>query len=394
MVPGGAPACPACGANLPRGHQRETILLVSLLGIAGLFVFTGFATRLYHQKQADLAERWYSRGQADLKAGHARQATSDFENSLLYAENNDVYRLSLAEALLADNRTEEARDHLLNLWSDSPESGTVNRELGRLAAKEGNVPEAVRYYHNAIYGIWIYVGDPEKNRLKSRLELSKFLVDRNQKTLAEAELIALTGELPPDANLRAEVGDWFRRIGDNSRALAQYRLALRLAPAQQEALLGAGVVAFQMADYRLARLYLERAARNDPQDTEAKQKLEMCDLVLGIDPLALHISSAERSRRIIRALGQAVSRLERCAAQRGEILATREPSTALESAYASALKIKPRVRQHILERDQDLMSRVTDLTVEMENLTTSYCGAPTGLDQAILLAAAKHGSTP
>ena len=221
-------------------------MLATLFVLVCLFGLTVFATGLYHQKQEALARRWFERGQADLKRGFPRQAIADFENSLLYARDNDVYRLSLAEALLANKEPEQARAHLLNLWSDNPESGTVNRELGRLYAQEADVPHAVRYYHNAIYGIWKFAGNPDQNRLKSRLELCQFLVNQNQKTLAQAELVALAGELPAKPDLHAKVGDWFRRAGDDERALAEYRQALRLDPNQQDALVGAGEVAFQV----------------------------------------------------------------------------------------------------------------------------------------------------
>ncbi len=366
-------------------------MLATLFVLVCLFGLTVFATGLYHQKQEALARRWFERGQADLKRGFPRQAIADFENSLLYARDNDVYRLSLAEALLANKEPEQARAHLLNLWSDNPESGTVNRELGRLYAQEADVPHAVRYYHNAIYGIWKFAGNPDQNRLKSRLELCQFLVNQNQKTLAQAELVALAGELPAKPDLHAKVGDWFRRAGDDERALAEYRQALRLDPNQQNALVGAGEVAFQVGDYHRARSYLDRAARLRPQDDEVKQKLQLSKLVLSIDPLAPRLSSADRSQRVIAAFGAALTRLRDCAIQRGDSLDTTTPSNALESAYASAARIKPKVRRQILKSDQDLSSNVIDLIVEMENLTTSFCGAPHGLDEAILLAMEKHG---
>ncbi len=369
-------------------------MLAIVLVLACLFGLTVFATRFYHQKQKALALRWFERGQADLNRGSSNQAIADFENSLLYARDNDVYRLSLAEALLANYEPEQARAHLLSLWSDNPESGTVNRELGRLSAREGDVPQAVRYYHNAIYGIWKFIGNPDQNRLQSRLELCQFLVDRNQKTLAEAELIALAGELPANPDLHAKVGDWFRRAGNNERALTEYRQALRLNPTEQNALIGAGETTFRLGDYHRARSYLERASRLTPQNTEVKQMLQVSKLVLSIDPLAARLSSVDRSQRVVTAFGSAFARLQVCAVRRGDSLYTKAPSNALESAYSSAARITPKVHRKILERDQDLLANVIDLIEEMENLTTSFCGAPTGLDEAIVLAMEKHGGTP
>src|SRR4029077_5134395 len=71
--------------------------------------------------------------------------------------------LALAGALSSTaDRTDEARRILLTVREARPELGEVNLQLARLAAAGGNLPEAARYYHNAIYGVW--TGDAERSR--------------------------------------------------------------------------------------------------------------------------------------------------------------------------------------------------------------------------------------
>ena len=115
------------------GHSRETVLTFSLAALALAFTVAGTATRLYHDQQNSMAQQWYQRGNAELAAGHAAAAVEDFSNAVVYARNNDVFALRLAQAFLAADRPEEARAHLEELWERNPGSGIVNLELARLA---------------------------------------------------------------------------------------------------------------------------------------------------------------------------------------------------------------------------------------------------------------------
>ncbi|HEV2493734.1 MAG TPA: tetratricopeptide repeat protein [Terriglobia bacterium] len=359
----------------------------ALLGV--LFAFTGFVTQRYHATQRALAQRWYIRGEADLQSGQPEKAIEDLETALVYVPGNNVYRLRLAEALEAAQRLDEAQAYLLSLWSDEPSNGEVNLDLGRLAARAGSIPEALRYYHNAIYGIWS--DNPEQASRNARLELCQALFARKDTRDAEAELIALAGDLPEDADLHVRVGNMFLAASDFDRALRQFQRALALSPRLEAALFGAGQACFELARYEAARPYLERALRWNRGNTQAARLLETTSLILEIDPFSGRLSAEERSSRVVRAYEQAMDRLESCAQSRGDQLETTSPQTPLEKAYAQALELRPKMRESILRRDPDLTTAALDAVVEAEKVSAVACGAPTGLDHAILLAAQRHG---
>jgi len=398
--------CPRCGNKIPRHElrcpscashqgwwspQRETVLLLSLLGLGLLFTVTGFATRRYHETQKTLAEQWYARGEAELKAGRPQAAIDDFETALLYAQSNTFYRLRLAQALLAAGRIEEARAHLLSLREQEPENGLVNLELGRLAVRQGKLSDALRDYHRAIYGIW--ENEPEDTRRQARLELCQFLLEHGDRAEAESELIALAADLPEDAEAHVQAGGLFFETKDYNRALTQFHQALGLERSQEAALAGAGEASFQMARYEEAKEYFERAVKENPADAHVARLLEMTNLVLGIDPFDHRISARERVRRVVRAFDEAVVRLEQCAQSHGDLLETSQPQTLIESVYARIQKLRSGVRARTLERNPDLIAQVMDVVVEAETVASSSCGAPQGLDQAILLAAQRHSGT-
>jgi tetratricopeptide (TPR) repeat protein len=391
VIPWSQAECPCCTerGSFLGSLSRETILLLCIPVLLVLFALTSFTAKIYHSEQTELAEEWHARGEADLKAGQAGKAIEDFTQALVYSRSNARYRLRLAQAMIAANQAAEARPYLLRLWEQAPGDGTVNLELARLAARTGAVSEAIRYFQNAVYGVW--ERDPEKQRRQVRLELCDYLLGQGLRNDAQAVLIPLAADLPKDSELYARVGTLFLRAEDYSRALEAFRQALRLDQRDYIALTGAGEAAFQMANYREAQRYLERAVRLTPQATHAAQRLEMTSLILSVDPLERGLSSQERTRRVVRAYEQAVERLRDCTMKRGQALGGQQPMTDLQAAYARAMQMRPSVRETVLQRNSDLLMRTLELVFEIEELTARDCGRPAGVDLALLLIARKRG---
>src|SRR6202050_4302708 len=155
--------------------RREPLHLALLLLLAIVF-FVGVSglARIYHAQQEWHGNRWFTRGEEDLKEQHFDRAASEFRTALLYSRDNYDYRLNLAEALVGLKRNGEAYAYLINLWEREPENGLVNLELARMAAQKRDTEQALLYYHNAIYAIW--PGDQEVQRRNARLELIEFLL--------------------------------------------------------------------------------------------------------------------------------------------------------------------------------------------------------------------------
>jgi len=149
--------------------RREFLAALVLTGIAILaFVAVFGLVNRFRTWQRHLADRLYSQGEQALKVSVPVVAIDDFRSALSFDEDNERYQFSLAQALEADNRVEEARSYLLDLWDRKPQDGAVNLELGRLSAQQTVTDRALRYYHNAIYGLW--EKDPEANRHRARVE--------------------------------------------------------------------------------------------------------------------------------------------------------------------------------------------------------------------------------
>jgi tetratricopeptide (TPR) repeat protein len=362
---------------------RNTLLLLSFLVLIILFIITTYLVNAYRAKQRALGRQWYVSGERELEAGRAEAALGDFRSALVYSPNDSLVELQLAHALVAAGHLPEARAHLLGLWEREPGDGTVNLELARLAADSDSVPEAVQYYHDAIYGQWD--NNPAEHRRRAGLELAEFLLKVGQKAQAQAELIALTADLPRDPALETQVGALLLKTGEYEHAAPLFRQALRLRPNYTPALEGAGEASFEMGNYRDARRFLARAKREGALSTQSQSRLETATLILESDPLAPRLSGQERVRRALQAFTQSMDRLSGCATARGVSFENGQQQSDLQKMHELALALRPKVRERNLARDPDLLLKVTDMVFEIEKVTARTCGEPQGLDLALLL---------
>ena len=394
IIPWGYQECPLCSER--SGYfwwvRRDTFLATVIGFLIVLSFFTGFTVRRFHAVERDLAQDWYRRGQQALDAGRAREALSDFRNALAYSRENPLFQLRLAQALEGTGRDEEARVYLLSLRDREPGNGPVNLELARLAVREHAIPEAVQYFHDAVYCEWS--GDPVVQRRAVRLELVRFLLASDQKADARADLIAVAANLPPDPNLQTEVGQLLVRAGGIDDALSLFHQALTEEPHSTAALGGLGECYFLSDQFAKAEFYLNRALQHNPRLTEAAHMRDTAQLVMNMDPFVRSIRERERERRVRQAFDQAMTRLATCAARRRVNLqaASGDP---LQTLYIQATAFRPTINRHSIGHDSEWVSNTMDLVFEIEKSAAEMCGAPQGPDLALLLIArAQEGTQP
>ena len=396
-------------------HSRETILLLSVLGLVIAFGITGFAARLYHGRRAELARSWFDRGNAELKAGRAAAALSDFRAALVYAqrelspEGQQQFELNFVQALIATGNSDEARTYLLDMWDRVPGNSPVNLELARLAARMGNDADAKRYYNGAIYGVWDEkAGDVLRRRMDARLELYRYLMDHGEKTEAQSELLATAAAVPPDASMHALVGRLMLQSGQPQQALDQFNQALRLDSRNYEAMAGAGGAEFQLGNDREAIRYLENATRDDalqkrrpgspadlatrePEQAQVAQELAIAQATLALDPGRFGLDPTERAQRAIRAYDATVTRIESCAKEHS--IALPEPSRSLTPFTDAA---SDELAEVTLARHIEQLDPLMEFIFGMESAATENCGAPSDPANAAIvrIGTKTHASHP
>jgi tetratricopeptide (TPR) repeat protein len=364
--------------------RREAVTLALLTGLAiVLFLAVTGLSHLFEAQQQSLAMRWSTRGNTDLRAQKFGAAVTDFRAALLHARDSYSYQLGLAQALLGLNRTDEAYNYLINLWDRQPENGTVNLELARIAAGRGQTPQALRFYHNAIYATW--PGDQETASQNARLELIGYLLGIHAKIQAQAELIALAANLPEDSPVQQQLGQLFLRVQDAQHALSAYQSALKQNKHNEAALAGAGAAAFQLGLYPTARTYLQAALQLSPDDSQSAEWLRKTEFVLEFDPYLPRISIAVRDRAVVNAFTAAGERLKTCT-ERGQSAAM-----AAQSLSQQWTKLKPQITASGLRRNPDLVNTAMGLVASIETNTSRACGPMSDSDNALLLIANLHG---
>ena len=364
-----------------------------VVGVLTILAFAGFAgvgaiTALFHRQQQARGIRWYKRGAADLQAGSLQRAVADFRTALRFSRDNKSYQLGLAEALAAQGRAgkQAAYVYLQDLWEREPENGTVNLELARILADKGDKDGALRYYHNAIYALWD--GTPDIQRRAARLELAEFLLRENASTQAQAELIALSTDLPEDAAIHVRVGDLFMQAGDYEHALQEYRQALRTDRQSSSAMAGIGKAAFEVGNYSLSQRYLQQAIAAGA-DNGSAQLLDTVNQVQRLDPFRRKIPVSQRARIAVEGFATAGQRLKECLARAPSPASASSPS-AEEALQAQWKDMMPRITEAGLRRDPDAVDAAMDLVFDIERETSSQCGTPTGANLALLLISKLH----
>jgi Flp pilus assembly protein TadD len=407
----------------------DTLSLVTLFAITAILaILTNYLYQSYASHQVSLAARWLQRGDEALRENKPRAAIDALSSALAYAPNDRNTAIKLAEALASAGRIQEATVYFNALLESQQGSGVINLQLARLAARQGNVDQAIDDFQRAIYGNW--EGDGYVRRREVRFELISYLIANHRFDQARSELLVASGNAPADdISVQLEIARNMELAQDPSDAFHLYRTILHRHPSLREALDGAGRTAFELGRYTVAKRYLARAlelpateADADESAVEALQKtrdlLNQASRILAVYPSS-HLKPAERDARILRARKLAMARLTEC----GNIKATAPatPSTApapkvssnplqslasrftrqpsnpggnqpagptpvdqLQALVKRWQELPARLSPADLARDPDLAEAEIQLIYDTEIVTGQVCGPPTG-DDALLL---------
>jgi tetratricopeptide (TPR) repeat protein len=285
------------------------------------FVGTGFVSSAYKQEQAKLGDRHFQAGRRLTAVNDLAGAAEEFRKALLFAPENQEYRLSLATALVSGNKLDEAESHLQQLAQEDPTNGRINLLLARVAMQEHHLDEAMESYQRAVYEYW--PPGELNNRRQARWELINVLEEtgRNRDQLV-GELLQLYGNLPPHSDQRMRVAALLLRNGADAEAAHVFRDVLKDSPVQngEEALvdrvgayLGLARVAFRAGDFVEARHEYQRALHENPKDGEAAAALALTNDIVTVSPQLPNISPNERLRRSQGLLNRVEKDLEQCA---------------------------------------------------------------------------------
>ncbi len=370
------------------------VLLLAILFLVPAFLGTRALVAGYRAMEHRLSATWYEQGETDLRAGAVSRAVDDFRAALAFSREAPSIRLRLAQVLVRAGHFDAANADLLRLWEDQPASGIINLELARLAVRRDHVADAIRYFNNAIYGVW--PNNPDERRRQTQLELIDYLLANRRDAEAQAQLIALSADAPPDPDLRLALGERFLRVGGDAAALQEFSLAAETGHAEPgprsiQALQAAGTTAFRLGQLQEAARDLDRASRAGDRSPDTARLLAAARAAIEMNPFARDLSSGERVRRVRKAFDVAMRSFASCA---GPLLASQPEASVLnDPAYQASLlhgrfaRLGP-VLATTEARDAQVQQDVMDVVFDIEQFVAANCGS-TDVDDAALLALAR-----
>ena len=381
---------------------KDTLALLGVFAVTCvLAVLTWLIFRSYSQHQSDAAARWKRRGDQALQDHNATAAVYDLRTALGYGPDDPAAEVELAGALAQAGRLQEATSYFNTLWEKEPGNGNINLQLARLAARQGQRSAALERYQAAIYGVW--EGDGAVRRRQVRLELVRYLIQQNRFGDARDELLIAAGNDTSTPTL-LEVAGLLAEAHAPSDALRFYHEVAERRPADVQALEGTGQMAFLLAKYQMARIYLDRALKASSaahplaDRAQAEKNLQIANAVMAIYP-SEELPQRERLLRVVRAFEVARRRYGACAnGNAGQSdtplngnaqIQNSDQMTALGNRWESA---GPRLTVAALVNSAQLEKATMQLVYDTEQVTERVCGEPTGEDAALLRIAASPDS--
>jgi tetratricopeptide (TPR) repeat protein len=378
-------------ASEPHRLSREAVLILSFLLLLLLLAFTAFFSRMYKKHIHVLADEWFARGHTDFQSANYKNAVGDFRDALAYSPDNPRFQFQLAKALSAAGREDEAKAYLQTLLSEAPGSGEINLELARIAVRQGQMSEAMRYFQGAIYGEWN--SDPIEKRWQVRKELCEYLMNQGAVGQLEGELIALLDNTPPNNEKRLkEVGGLLLRAQLWARALTVFQSALALNKQDADALEGAGTAAFQLGKYSQALGYFNHLPPEKRSEPSVSGMLETSQLFVDLNPFLSGLSLSEKVERTAKALVIAQSRLQECAGKLGGWNGLPSNAGGLQKFNTTTQCMAKDWSVQSLRRHPERIEPAMAWVFGVENESALLCGSPQGENYALWLLGRSRGN--
>jgi tetratricopeptide (TPR) repeat protein len=361
---------------------RDAVSLVTLFLItAVIFTLTLLLFRSFTNHRQELGARWKARGEAALRAGHPEIAIDDLRSALAYVPDRAT-EIELATALADAGKIQEATVYFTTLWESAPGDGTINLQLARIAAKQGNESQALFHYQSALDGTW--QGNGYDRRREVRLEMARYLISRHENNPARTQLLIAAGNAPDDPVIKIEIASLLEQAAAPQDALGIYRSLIARANPPIAAFEGAGRTAFALGLYRVAADSLSRALAAplasglpDSQKVADRDMLDTSQRILLLYP-AFDLAPRKRAERILSLKRIARERLTECA---GSSPAAPPKLAGLVSRWD---QLPPELTLSQLEQQPDLEQAIAQLVWDTEAVTAQVCGAPTGDDSLVL----------
>lgn len=274
--------------------SKDWLPVLGALMLAAVMMISGL---VYWQRtrRTDRAIEAHREGQSLLNQGRTEEAVLAFRNALAQTPRDSDLRASLGLALLRTGHFKEAAQYLASASKAQPLNGPVWSGLARIAAAEGNKPEALRDYRRALALEWPSTAQSEQ--VNTQVEYAKLLSEAGRQNEAFSLMLAVIdrhGDDPATAKLAVDVISTFGASEQIEQACVQLT---RNFPADSAAWMRLGDIRFAALKDSLALEAYRQAARVDGANQEAVNAVSRVEEILRLDPTGRGLPVRERAKR-------------------------------------------------------------------------------------------------
>jgi len=345
------------------------VIAALILGI----LITAFLSYFYRTQRITRTQEFVKQGNLLMEAGRYEEAVEQYRHALSITHTSEQ-RQALAAALVKAGHLNEAETYLRELLRENPNSGSANLGLGRVLLQKGDTNQAIAYYHRAMYGSW--PKDPQGNRVQARLELIDALGKTAAKQQAQAELLALEGEMPPDLVGRKRVGQLLLQFGMPQDASAVFQDLAEKNKGDADAHAGMGEAELARNDFHSARKAFREAARLGPDKASYRERLLLVEQAIAMDPAIRGLNPADRFQHSGRLLEAAVGSVDQCLA--GSHEAVSQEVRNLVDAGRKALMRHGRPQSYSDAADSNI-----ELAQQIWAGRIALCGPPASTEESL-----------
>jgi tetratricopeptide (TPR) repeat protein len=226
-------------------------------------------------------------GNALLANDKTEEAISHYRQSLQLNPNAADAHNNLGSALFQSGKLEEANQQYQEALRLRPNNADIHNNLGNLLAKTGHLQKAIEEYQKAI--------QLKPDFAVAHFKLGDALAKTNQLPQAVMQYVQALRLKPDNADIHCNLANALSKVGLMQEAVDQYQLALQLKPDYADVHLNLGIAMFKTNQFPEAIDHFEQALRLEPDLADAHYNLGNALLRSGRAPEAIeHYQQAVR----------------------------------------------------------------------------------------------------
>ena len=208
--------------------------------------------------QLSLSEKYFDEGDDERAMRLQGRAEEALKESLLIEDKPEPH-ITLAELYIEDDRLDEAEEHLLQakaLTTEPSQVAHIELHLGEVAMEREQYEEALRHYQR--------VAELEPGLADSWVDLAKAYEELDDPEEAEANYRRAIELQPDNGDLYYDLSKMFTKFNQPEKAIEAIEEGLSANPDSAVLCIYLATMYLDSGDYRQAEVFLNRAARLDP----------------------------------------------------------------------------------------------------------------------------------